>query len=62
VRRCATCVANKSVRLHFALFRVGEGGVGNTGEVIPVGGNCAAISESLLEGSVETSGIAYIQG
>lgn len=62
MRRCATSVANKNVRLHFALFRVGEGGVGNTGEVNPVGGICAANSESMLEGSVLTKGIAYIQG
>lgn len=62
MRRCATGVANKSVRLHFALFKVGEEGVGNTGEVIPVGDICAAISESLLEGSVEASCIVYIQG
>jgi hypothetical protein len=36
--------------------------VGNTGEEIPVGCNFAAISESLLECSVVTSGIAYIRG
>lgn len=52
-------IANRNAQLHFPRFRVGEGGVGNTGELIPPGVKCAAISEVLpLEGSVVTLGMA----